>query len=151
MFISCFVLWTAMLPFKGFCCINTSKITASYNISLVRYSISNLMFIMQLAREQVSLKFLWAGYIWNDANHSAFQCTLKMLIWFLCITNLPYWSRDKMAAILRTTFSDTICWVKIVAIWFRVFISLIYVPKGPINNAQEYIQTMGRRHILIHV
>ena len=51
--------------------------------------------------------------------------------------------RDKMAAILQTTFSDAFLWNKNVYTWIKI--SLKFVPKGPINNIPTLVQIMAWR------
>ena len=66
----------------------------------------------------------------------------------LCfITILTRWGRDKMAAIFQTTFSNAFSWMKMCKFRLR-FISLKYVPKGPINkkkNIPTLVQIMAWR------
>ena len=44
---------------------------------------------------------------------------------------LTVWGRDKMDAITQTTFYENV--------WIPVKISLMFVPKGPINNIPELV------------
>ena len=52
-----------------------------------------------------------------------------------CFTYLKHWSQDKMAAIFQTTFSNTFSWMK--------FVSLKFIPEGPINNIPALVQKMA--------
>ena len=50
---------------------------------------------------------------------------------------LTYWGWDKMAAIFQTTFSNFLGW----KCTNFIDISIIFVPKGPINNIPSLAQT----------
>ena len=56
----------------------------------------------------------------------------------LCYCCISHWRRDKMAANYQTTFSNAFFWMKI-------YNSLKFVPKGPINNVPALVQIMAWR------
>ena len=47
----------------------------------------------------------------------------------LCPT---HWGREKMDTILQTTSSSAFSWMKMFEFQFKI--SLMFIPKGPINN-----------------
>ena len=51
-----------------------------------------------------------------------------------------HWDRDKMAAILQTTFFNTFSWMRI-----SIKMSLKFVPKGPVKDIPTLIQIMAWR------
>ena len=56
---------------------------------------------------------------------------------------LTHWGRDKMAAIIQTTFSSAFSWIKMYE--FRLRFHWIFVPKGSINNIPSLVQIMAWR------
>ena len=57
---------------------------------------------------------------------------------------LTHWGQDKMAAVSQTTLSNAFSWMKMLEFRLR-FISLKFVPKGPINNNPALVQIMAWR------
>ena len=82
---------------------------------------------------------------WNQ-----FSCIKIVQFWlnlhwnlFLSV-QLTHWGRDKMAAILQTTLSNAISWMKMLD-KILIKISLKFVPNGPINNIPALVQIMAWR------
>ena len=56
---------------------------------------------------------------------------------------LTHWGQYKIQAVLQTTFSNTLSWMKIYEFW--LIFSLKSVPKGPVNNISVLVQIMAWR------
>ena len=70
----------------------------------------------------------------------AWRLIMKMLFYDIKIHIKPLRPR-KMAAISKTTVSNTFSWMKM----YEFQISLKFVPQGPISNIPALIQKMARR------
>ena len=55
---------------------------------------------------------------------------------------LTHWSRDKMAAILQTTFSKAFTWIRM---WIPMKFSMKFAIRGLINNISVLVQIMAWR------
>ena len=102
----------------------------------------------------------WKFCLWDDVvigmtweihhNNINSSCAQKHLIsgYIICHTlghtyhGLTHWSRDKMAAISQTTFSNAFSWLKMFEYWWNFHWCF---PKGPINNIPALVQIMAWR------
>ena len=93
----------------------------------------------------VSFVNIWE--IWPRDNSTALykgmkrKCTCIFNVSSNQSSSLTHWGQDKIDAILQTTFSNAISWMKMFE--FRLQISLKFVPKGPINNIPALVQVMA--------
>ena len=56
---------------------------------------------------------------------------------------LTHWGRDKMAAIFQMIFSNGLSGNE--NVWISIYVSLKFVPRGPINNITTLLQVMAWR------
>ena len=104
-----------------------------YTISVLKnYSISKLLHSILNKLSTTGTSSLWpSDVIWRIITWSTrvnvMACCLKAEShyltqkWLLIIEVLTHWNRDKMAAILQTTFSNAFSWMKILRFHWSLF------------------------------
>ena len=106
------------------------------------------------AKPQVTpVRVLKSNVKWFNENNAQGQCFggnhgYQYARWWICCRpycTLSHWGRDKMAAILKTIFSNVFPCMEIVVFWFKFHSQ--FVPKCPVNINPASSQ--GRRHQVI--
>ena len=93
----------------------------------------------------------WEHLHWKCSRipfHAVEYCTYKIIVTSDDLPGsnvLTHWGWDKMDAISQTTFSSAFSCMKILNVWIPIWISLKFVPKGPINNIPALVQIMAWR------